>query len=226
MPPVEHMANPEPTKVVAALLKLHGKTFAEELGIHAKQNGPSPLFRLLVSALLFSARISHTVASRTAGILFHKSWITPERMAASTWSQRVRALDAGGYARYDERTSTMLGETSQMLIDLYQGDLRKLRAAAGADPSRERELLDQFKGIGNVGIDIFFREAQLAWPEIFPFADEKALRSARRFGLPSEAHKLASLVKTRRNFVRLIAALVRVELNHTQQDVLAAARAM
>ena len=131
-------------------------------------------------------------------------------MAASSWEQRVRALDEGGYVRYDERTSTMLGETAEMLIDLYQGDLRKLRAAAGTDPARERKLLDQFKGVGNVAVNIFFRETQLAWPELFPFADDKALASAKQLGLPADAHKLASLVRGRQDFVRLVSALVRV----------------
>ena len=220
------MAKPEPAKVVAALLKLYGRTFAEELGIDAKRNAPSPLFCLLISALLFSALISHHVAFRSSTILFRRGWTSPERMAASTWKQRVHALDEGGYVRYDERTATMLAETSQMLIDDYQGDLRRLRAMAGADPSQERKLLDQFKGIGTVGIDIFFREAQLAWPEIYPFADAKALRSAAELGLPAETHKLASLVRTRPNFTRLVSALVRTQLDRKHPQVLAAAQAM
>ena len=124
--------------------------------------------------------------------------------------------------RYDERTSTMLGETAHSLIDLYQGDLRKLRTAAEADPARERRLLDQFKGVGDVAISIFFREAQLAWPELFPFADDRALASAKKLGLPADSRALASLVRGRDNFVRLIAALVRVQLDHKHDEILAA----
>jgi hypothetical protein len=53
----------------------------------------------------------------------------------------------------------MLGETAKLLMDLYQGDLRKLRAAA----ERERNLLDQFKGVGDVAVNIFF--AKRNWAE-------------------------------------------------------------
>ena len=212
-----------PRTTASILLKLYGRTFAEDLGIDAETNEPSPLFCLLISALMFSTRIGHNIASKSARVLFERGWTTPERMAATTWEQRVHALDEGGYVRYDERTSTMLGETAKMLMDLYQGDLRKLRAAAEHDPARERYLLDQFKGVGDVAVNIFFREAQLAWPELFPFADEKALVSAKKLGLPAEPEKLATLVRTRRDFVRLVSALVRVQLEHRYNEIVVAA---
>lgn len=210
--------------LVPILLKRYGRSFAEDLGIDAEANEPSPLFCLLISAMLFSTRISHTVALRSARVLFGRGWITPEKMAASTWEERVRALDEGGYARYDERTSTMLGEIAQMLVETYQGDLRRLREAAGRDPARERKLLDQFKGVGEVAVNIFFREAQLAWPELYPFADARTLASAKALGLPADPAKLAALVRGRRQFVRLVAALIRVELEHKHNEILQAAR--
>lgn len=213
---------PDPATTVAILLKLHGRTFAEDLGIDARRNEPSPLFCLLISALLFSTRISHHIASKSASILFERGWTTPERLAATTWDQRVQALDEGGYVRYDERTSTALGETTRMLIDVYQGDLRELRAVAERDPARERTLLDEFKGVGKVAVNIFFREVQLAWPELFPFADEKTLACAKKLGLPADSRKLAALVRSRRDFVRLISAMVRVQLEHKHDEIVAA----
>lgn len=213
-----------PKTVVSVLLKRHGRTFAEELGIDAEANEPAALFCLLISAMLFSTRISHNVALKSARILFDHGWTTPEKMAATTWEERVGALDEGGYVRYDERTSTMLGETAQMVIDDYQGDLRNLREAAGRDPARERKLLDQFKGVGEVAVNIFFREAQLAWPELYPFADARTLASAKALGLPDDAGKLAALVHSRRQFVRLVAALIRVALEHKHEEVLREAR--
>lgn len=167
-------------KVVKALLTLHGRTFAEELHLTPESNAPSDLFALLIAALLFSARISHTIALKSTTVLLRRGWKTPRKLAATTWEERVKALDEGGYARYDERTSTMLGETAEKISRDYHGDLRKLREAAGADPSRERTLLKQFKGIGDVGVDIFFREIQLAWPELYPFAYKKVLASAKK----------------------------------------------
>ncbi|HTS78246.1 MAG TPA: hypothetical protein VMG40_18690 [Bryobacteraceae bacterium] len=127
-------------KTVRVLLRRYGRTFGEDLGIDVESDEPSPLFRLLASVILFSTRISHTIALKSARILFDRGWTTAQKMAASTWDQRVRALDEGGYVRYDERTSAMLGEMADQLMQTYGGDLRRLREAAGRDPVREREL--------------------------------------------------------------------------------------
>lgn len=75
----------------------------------------------------------------------------------------------------------------------------------------ERKRLKAFKGLGEVGIDIFFRAVQLAWPELNPFADTKALQSADRLGLPKTAPGLAGHVSDKA-FPRLVAALVRTDL--------------
>jgi hypothetical protein len=76
-----------------------------------------------------------------------------------------------------------------------------------------------------VGVDIFFREVQLVWEEIHPFADERALRTARTLGLPSDAESLAKELG-REHFVRLLAALVRTGLEKDEDRVLERARAL
>jgi hypothetical protein len=37
---------------------------------------------------------------------------------------------------------------------------------------------EEFKGIGDAGADIFCREVQIVWDELYPFADRKALATA------------------------------------------------
>jgi hypothetical protein len=51
----------------------------------------------------------------------------------------------------------MLVDACELLLDRYRGDLRRLRAEAGRDPRQERRLLVQVRGLGEVGVDIFFR---------------------------------------------------------------------
>jgi endonuclease III len=226
---VQRENKPEPKRTVRILRKHYGPSFAEELGIRLETNTPSALFSMLIAALLFSARIGHTIALKSARVLIDRGWTSAEKMARTTWEQRVRALDEGGYVRYDERTSTMLGETAALLLERYQGDLRKLREAAGGDPAAERKLIKQFKGIGEVGADIFFREAQLVWTELYPFADDRALATAKALGLAADARALAGLVRGRGEFVRLVDDLVRVRLDRKEdeirKEVLAAASA-
>lgn len=208
-------------KRIETVLARHGRTFAEQLGIKLERGTPSALFRWLIASLLLSARISSEIALRAAQALAEKGWTTPQKMAQSTWEQRTATLNRSGYARYDESTSRMLGDTVGILIDRYGGDLRRLRETAVRDPSRERGLLKEFKGIGDVGADIFFREVQGAWDEIYPFADRRALDAAGRLGLEDTAVALARHVPPG-DFPRLIAALIRVDLNKDYAGVLEA----
>ena len=205
-----------------ALLERHGRTFADELGIDVAKNTPAPLFRLLCAATLMSARISSQIAVDAARSLAKRGWRSPQKLAGSTWEQRVKALNEAGYTRYQERTATMLGELTEHLLDRYHGDLRELRDEAGRDPKAERKLLKEFKGLGDVGVDIFFREVQVAWDELAPFADKRALDAAGRLKLPKDPAKLARLVGGK-DFPRMVAALVRVELGDDYDTVRAAA---
>jgi hypothetical protein len=216
------MAKPSKDQIVKALLERHGRTYASELGIDLERGSPSVLYRWLCAATLLSARIGADLAIRAARALAEEGWTTAQRMADATWEERTRTLNQAGYARYDESTSRMLGDTARMLLDEYGGDLRKLRAAAERDPGRERKLLKECKGIGEIGADIFCREAQIAWDELFPFADRRALEAARRLGLEDDAGKLAERV-TRQDYPRLLAALVRTGLAKDFDEVLATA---
>jgi hypothetical protein len=212
------VSTPSRNQIVDALLERHGRTYASEIGVDLSKNTPSPLFRWLCCSILLSARISAGIAAEAARALTKEGWTTAQRMAESTWEARARTLNESGYARYDERTSSMLGDTSAMLIEKYGGDLRKLREVADRDPGKERQLLKECKGLGDVGVDIFFREIQTAWQELYPFADRRALQAAERLELPGEPDSLARLVG-RKDFPRLTAALVRVALARDFDDV-------
>jgi hypothetical protein len=162
-----------------------------------------------------SARIRASIAADAAAALFRQGWRTARSMADASWEARARTLNRAAYARYDERTSTMLGETSALLLDRYGGDLRRLRDEAGRDPENERKLLEECKGIGDVGADIFFREVQTEWSELYPFADDRALGAAKRFHLPDDARSLADMT-SRAEFPKLVNALVRADLEDVE----------
>jgi hypothetical protein len=218
------MARPSKAKLAEAVLERHGRTYAEELGIKLTRPTPSALFRLLCAASLFSARIDAGIATEAAKNLKRRGWTTAEKLHGSTWEQRVKALNDAGYTRYQERTATMLGDMTQTLLERWDGDLRKLREEAERDPKRERTLLKKLKGLGDVGVDIFFREAQVAWDELDPFADRRARDAAKRLGLGSDPEQLRKLADGK--FPQLVAALVRTELSDDYDAVRDAARAL
>lgn len=208
--------------IVRALLERHGRTYAEELNLDLGKNTPSVLFRWLTASILLSARIGAAQAMRAAKALADAGWTSAEKMAGATWQQRVDVLNAHGYARYDESTSRMLGDTATMLQETYGGDLRRLRDATERDPARERKLLKECKGLGDVGVDIFFREVQVAWDELFPFTGDRALRVADQLGLPDDPLQLSKLV-ARDQFPRLAAALIRSGLAKDADEIRKAA---
>lgn len=205
-------------RIVAALLAKHGRTYCDELGIDIARGTPSALFRWLCATMLFSARITAKTAVAAAKALTEHGWTTAQKMAASTWEDRTHMLNASGYARYDESTSRKLGAAAAYLLSQYGGDLRRLRERAGRNPAAEHALIQEFKGIGPVGADIFCREMQAIWEELYPFADAVALETAKRLNLGSSAEELAALV-SRKDFPRFIAALVRTHLAGDEEEV-------
>ncbi|MGH9066406.1 MAG: hypothetical protein ACRD0J_02635 [Acidimicrobiales bacterium] len=211
------MARPSQKDLVRAVLSRYPCTYAEELHLRSADT-PSGLFGLLVMALLMSARIKADVAVDAARALSKKRWTTAKAMAGASWEDRTRVLNRAGYARYDESTSRMLGDTADLALDRYRGDLRRLRDEAGRDPAAERRLLRQFKGVGDVGVDIFFREVQRSWDEVYPFGDDRALRAAERLGLPPNPVALSKLT-SRDDLSRLVTGLVRTDLDKAWDEI-------
>ncbi|MGW1561483.1 endonuclease [Streptomyces sp. NPDC002144] len=198
-------------RLVRELVGAHGRTFAEEAGITLR-NTPQPLYRLLVLALLLSARIRGSIAVATARELSRAGLRDPRRTAEADWQERVDALGRGGYRRYDERTATQLGEGAELLLDRWGGDLRRMREEADGDVGELRRLLREIPGIGPAGADIFLREVQRVWPEVGPYLDRKALDGAERLGLPKDPDRLVKLAGDTQPAV-LAVALVRAALD-------------
>jgi endonuclease III len=143
-------------------------------------------------------------------------------MSRLTWQERVDALGRGRYVRYDESTASRLGDMAEIVQDRYKGDLRRLAIEAGRDPKKAAELLQEFPGIGPIGVDIFCREAQAIWPWLRPYVDGQVKKGAERLGLPTDAGELAAQVPDK-DLARLTAALVRVARDKKLADAVKAA---
>jgi hypothetical protein len=209
--------------VARRLLHHAGQTYAEQAGIRLADK-PSPLYRLLVLSVLLSTRIRADIAVAAARELADAGCTTPRGTLKTTWQQRVDALGRAHYVRYDESTSTALGDGAQLLLDDYRGDLRRIREEAGGDVAKIRAALEKTPRLGPVGSAIFCREAQQVWPELRPFLDDKALAGARRVGLPDDPRALARLVSPD-ELAGLAAGLVRVTLDKRLVDAIGRDRA-
>ncbi|MCK9900444.1 hypothetical protein CC117_05015 [Parafrankia colletiae] len=216
------MAGTDSEAILRELLARHGRTYAEDIDVDVPADTAEGMFGLLLFALLASAPIRTSMAVEAFRALRKQGWTSAAALGEASWAERVRVLNRSGYARYDESTSRTLADACGYLLDTYDGDIRRLRDAADHTPDRERELLQQIKGIGPVGADIFLREAQAAWDELVPYVDERARAAAGDLGLPTDPRDLAELVE-REDVPRLVAALVRTRLEHDADDVRQAA---
>ncbi|NKY89632.1 endonuclease [Nocardia veterana] len=203
-------------RIARELLDRAGTTFAAEAGITLADK-PAPLFQLLVLAQLLSTRISAEIAVAAAHELNKSGYRTPQRIAAADWQDLVDALGRAHYRRYDESTATRLGENASLLLDRYQGDLRKLAAEADRDPDRLSRSLQRFKGIGPTGAEIFLREVQDVWTWVRPHFDDRARKGAGLLHLPTDPKRLDRLGRSGHD-AELAAALVRVSLDKKLAD--------
>lgn len=204
------MTNTEREDRVDALLRRHGRTFVEELGIDPVSGGVSASYRWLVAALLLHRDVDHRLAIRAARQLFARGWTTPDALAAAGRNVRDDVLADAGYPRH-ARAASRLGQVAEALADDHGGDLRRLREQAGRDPEAIRRAL-RGAAVPNAAIDRFFREMQQAWPELAPFVDEDAVGTARAFGIADDREGLLQLVP-HRELPRLLAALVRARVD-------------
>jgi hypothetical protein len=196
---------------VEALLDIAGTTLSDQAGIRLR-NQPAPLFQLVVLASLLAKPISADVAVAACRELIAAGLTTPQKMRGTTWQHRVDVLGRAHYRRYDESTATRLDEASQLVMENYRGDLRRLADASGHDRRRAGELLEEIAGIGPTGASIFLREVQAVWPWVAPYFDDRALAGAKKLDLPSTGPALARLT-ARTDVARLAAALVRADLD-------------
>ncbi|MDM4718826.1 hypothetical protein QTQ03_04145 [Micromonospora sp. WMMA1363] len=197
-----------------------GRGFAEQYGFRVTNN-PSNLFQLLCLAVLLARRGDFRRAVESAHALPANGWDSAARLARSLHTDRVRVLrDSGQRGDVDALAST-LGDLAQAVVDRYRGDLRRLRAATGHDPARERALLTELPGVDAAVADLFLREAQALWQEVAPVADRRALAAARRLGLGRSADDLAGLAGSGESerLAWLVGALARVDLERRYTEV-------
>lgn len=197
--------------IVRSLLAEHGRTYSEQAGFTLRDK-PSPLFQLLVLAILLAKPISADIAAAASGELRRIGVRTVKGTLQTDWQERVDALGRAHYKRYDESTATRVEDAARVVLDRWDGDLRKLAAESDHQPGRAADLLTEVPGVGPAGADIFLREAQQPWSWLRPYLDQRVLDGAQQARLPHSRKALAALFEGR-DAAALGAALVRVTVS-------------
>ena len=163
--------------VDAALSKL--QSYSEELGLDLTRS--EDRFKWFLASILFAKRISAKVAKKTYRRFEEEGLNTPERILAAGWDRLVEVLDSGGYVRYDFSTASNLLKIMEELKEKY-GDLEELHKKSKSPTDLERRL-QEFKGVGPVGVNIFLRELRRIWEKAKPKPSRIAVKIGQRIGL-------------------------------------------
>jgi len=100
------------------------------------------------------------------------------------WNRLVEVLDSDGYTRYDFSTAANLLGIVKTLKEKY-GDLERLHTESSSPKDLESRL-QEFKGVGPVGVNIFLRELRGIWEKAKPNPSPMAVATAQKIGLDPE----------------------------------------
>ncbi|SFF09689.1 hypothetical protein [Nitrosomonas sp. Nm166] len=171
---------------VPMLLSESGGCYATQLGIRLDDLKAEEIYKWLLAAILYGARISENIATRTWQVFEHEAVLTPESIIRTGWDGLVALLDQGSYTRYDYKTATKLLAVSQTLLDRYAGNLNCLHAAARDSDDLAQRVMSLGKGIGPVTAQIFLRELRGRWSKAAPPLAALAFQAAQALGFLSQ----------------------------------------
>ena len=194
------------SQMKVSIEKIEGSLlYSEELGIALERGDDGEYFKWFLASLLFGGRISETIAENTYRTFARHGLLTPRKILHAGWEFLVNPIMRdGGYVRYDGRKSTQILRDCEMLLDQYEGSLKKLHDMSDSNADLEAELL-AFYGVGPVTANIFLRELRPYWrkadPKPLPIVNEVA----KRIGLDLDAYNRKSVT-----FTRIEAGIIRL----------------
>ncbi len=165
------------------------QSYSEELGLDLTK--PEDKFKWFLASILFAKRISAETAKETYRNFEQEDLTSPEAMLQAGWDRLVEILDSSGYTRYDFSMATYLLGIAKKLKEKY-GNLENLHTESTSPKDLENRL-QEFKGIGPVGVNIFLRELRGIWKNAKPTPSSIAVATAQRISLlPKDVERLES----------------------------------
>ena len=164
------------------LVRSHGGRYATALGIDLASPDAGERFKWFLAAMLYGARISELLATRTWHEFAARGLLTPHLIMETGWDGLVAILDAGGYTRYDYKTATKLLDACTALAHDYGSSLDTLHDIATDPRDLEMRLKALSKGIGDITVAIFLRELRGIWTKADPPLTPLVLNAAQALG--------------------------------------------
>lgn len=100
------------------------------------------------------------------------------------------------------------------------GDLNNLMRSAHGQRENVRALMKEIKGIGDLGVELFFNNVQSIWPSIAPFVDSRSLKTADEIGIGTDLDTIYGVLRHEPEEMSLLAnGLSAVRLEKRQSDL-------
>lgn len=167
----------------------------KELNLDPKKR--DHMYALMNAVSLTAARIRSGNAMQGSQALIDHKLDHPDRILSMPYWDRVKVLNQNGYARYDESRARYLEDNARFAKEKYNGDLRKLLKLP---PHEFKKEVQQFKGIGPLGAEIFHREVAPHMKKA-NFSPDYTPQQLKEMGVykevygPADGPRLASLKK-------------------------------
>ncbi|KAJ5165831.1 hypothetical protein N7492_006127 [Penicillium capsulatum] len=143
-----------------------------------------------------------------------------DTLSNSSWEERTSVLQKGGYNRYREQCATNLGGLAELVRDKYDGDLNNLMRRAHGKRENVRAMMKEIKGIGDLGVELFFDNVQSIWPSIAPFVDSRSLKTADEIGIGTDLDAIYGALREDPEEMSLLAnGLSAIRLEKRQSDL-------
>ncbi|KAJ5488858.1 hypothetical protein N7539_003748 [Penicillium diatomitis] len=181
---------------------------------------PGTVLAMMIDALVKSRPISHQVAESTVAGLIEDEYHDIDRLLGTTWEERTNRLRVVGYNRYREQCASNLGALCDLVLEKYDGDLNNLLEEAHEDREEVRTLVKEFKGIGELGAELFLDNVQSIWPSMAPFIDSRSLRTAEEIGLGNDVSAIyEQLQHDPLRMSTFVSGLSDIRLEHKQHEI-------
>ncbi|GFF38055.1 hypothetical protein IFM58399_05103 [Aspergillus lentulus] len=218
----EQHAKPSESPKVHKIIEEFGRQPLEGTSLAKEPLTASPetVLAMVLDAMLKSRPISHDLSQRAVDKLIDEGYHDIRRLGESSWEERTKVLQDGGYNRYREQGATNLGDLADFVNGQYDGDLNNLLRKAGNDRKKTRDLIKAIKGLGDLGVDLFLNNVQSVWPSMAPFLDARSLKTAEELGIGTDLEAIyESLNRDPMRMSRLANGLSHVRLDKKQREV-------
>ncbi|KAK4580024.1 hypothetical protein LTR86_000226 [Recurvomyces mirabilis] len=158
----------------------------------------------LLCAIVLSRPISHRLGLRTIRTILNDPYdFTSARATKDAGSEKQHQALWDARTQHKDKTATQIGDLADVVLEKFTTsddkdgtEMQKVRDDCNRDVDKERQYLkDNIKGLGNTGLDIFFRRVQWLWDAGYPFIDDRTMQSLHKLGLPEEGEELHEVVE-------------------------------